>query len=58
VDESAIAGTERWQAVLEAGIAVASGLELDEVLRRLVEAGRALTGARYSALGVLDETGN
>jgi signal transduction histidine kinase len=58
VDEPAIAGTERWQALLEAGIAVASGLELDEVLRRLVEAGRTLTGARYSALGVLDESGN
>ena len=58
MDEPAIAGTERWQALLEAGVAVASGLELDEVLRRLVEAGRALTGARYSALGVLDETGN
>ncbi len=58
MDEPAVAGTERWQALLEAGIAVASGLELDEVLRRLVEAGRALTGARYSALGVLDETGN
>jgi signal transduction histidine kinase len=58
VDEPSIAGTERWQALLEAGIAVASGLELDEVLRRLVEAGRTLTGARYSALGVLDETGN
>jgi signal transduction histidine kinase len=55
--EPAAAGTERWQALLEAGIAVASGLELDEVLQRLVAAARALTGARYSALGVLDETG-
>ena len=58
VDKPTIAGTERWQALLEAGMAVASGVELDEVLRRLVEAARALTGARYSALGVLDETGN
>ena len=37
---------------------MASGLQLDQVLLRLVEAGRALTGARYSALGVLDETGS
>ena len=58
MDEPAAAGTERWQAMLEAGLAVASGLQLDEVLLRLVDAGRALTGARYSALGVLDETGN
>ena len=58
MDESAVVGTERWQALLEAGLAVASGLQLDQVLLRLVEAGRALTGARYSALGVLDETGS
>ena len=58
VDDASAARAQRWQAMLEAGIAVASGLELDEVLRRLVQAGRELTGARYSALGVLDETGS
>ena len=32
-----------------------SELELDAVLERVLEAGRDLTGARYAAIGVLDE---
>ena len=37
---------------------MASGLELDQVLRTVVEAARTLTDARYSALGVLDDSGS
>ncbi len=37
----------------EAGVAVARNLDLDETLQAIIEAGRRLTGARYSALGVL-----
>ena len=39
-------------------MAIASGLELDQILPRLVQSACDLTGARYGALGVLDETGN
>lgn len=38
-------------------MAVSSELSLDAVLQRLVEAAAALTGARYSALGVIDASG-
>jgi two-component system, NarL family, sensor histidine kinase DevS len=48
----------RLEALVEAGIAIASGLELDVVLGRLVELACGLTDARYGAIGVLDETGN
>jgi signal transduction histidine kinase len=48
----------RLESLLEAGIAIASGLDLDRILGRLVELACALTDARYGALGVLDETGN
>ncbi|MDX6540434.1 MAG: hypothetical protein QOI71_2044 [Gaiellales bacterium] len=39
--------------VVEAGIAIARGLDLDETLRAVVEAATRVTGAKYSALGVL-----
>ena len=48
----------RLEALVEAGIAIASGLDLDVVLGRLVELACNLTDARYGALGVLDESGN
>ena len=38
--------------------ALAGGLDLEIVLRRIVEAAREVTGARYAALGVLDSTGD
>lgn len=50
--------TERLHALLQAGLAVASGLDLDDVLVRVVESARTVTDARYSALGVLDDTGS
>jgi signal transduction histidine kinase len=48
---------ERLAALVEAGTVVASGLHLDAVLERLLDLARALTGARYAAVGVLDPPG-
>lgn len=41
--------------VLEATLLIESNLELPEVLRHVVEEACSMTGARYGALGVLDE---
>jgi two-component system, NarL family, sensor histidine kinase DevS len=46
---------ERLRRVLEVGRAVVSELDLETVLRRVLEEARELTGARYAALGILDE---
>ncbi|MBE7700559.1 GAF domain-containing protein [Oerskovia sp. Sa1BUA8] len=40
--------------VLDAVVAITSNLDLDTVLRRIVEAAMDLTGAKYGALGVRD----
>jgi signal transduction histidine kinase len=48
---------DRLHGLLEAGIALSSELSLDDLLQKLVETAAALTGARYAALGVIDETG-
>jgi len=55
---SATAPDDRLRALLDAGVAIASGLELDQILPRLVQSACDLTGARYGAIGVLDESGN
>ena len=39
-------------------MAIAGGLELEQILPRLVQSACDLTGARYGAIGVLDEPGN
>ncbi len=54
------AGTEegRLRSLLDAGIALTSELSLDSVLQHVAEAAAALTGARYSALGVISANGN
>ena len=44
----------RFQALVDAGIALTSELSLDAVLQKLVETAAELTGARYAALGVID----
>jgi signal transduction histidine kinase len=44
-------------ALSEAALAVASDLDVESVLRTIVEAARTLAGARYAALGVPDEDG-
>jgi signal transduction histidine kinase len=55
---SSISATEsRLRALFAAGMAISSELSLDAVLQRLVEAAAELTGARYAALGVIDQTG-
>jgi signal transduction histidine kinase len=48
----------RLRKLVEAGIALSSELSLDAVLQRIVETAADLTGARYAALGVIDQTGN
>jgi signal transduction histidine kinase len=48
---------ERWRRLVDTGIAVTSELSLDAVLQKIVEAAAQLTGAKYAALGVVDQAG-
>src|SRR5215211_6125688 len=48
---------DRLRALVGVGIALSSELSLDAVLQKLVEAAAELTGARYAALGVIDQGG-
>jgi GAF domain-containing protein len=41
--------------LLEVGRALVSELEVETVLRQVLETARELTAARYAALGILDE---
>ena len=52
-----MATRDRMQGLLDAFLAVGTGLELDTTLRRLVEAAVNLVQARYGALGVLGAHG-
>jgi len=45
----------RLRRLVEIGSQVTAALEVDTVLDRVLEAARELTGARYAALGILDE---
>ncbi len=45
----------RLRRLIDVGRGFVSQLELESVLRELVEVARELTGARYAALGVVDE---
>jgi signal transduction histidine kinase len=45
----------RLTRLIEVGRTLVSELDLEVVLRRVLEVARELTGARYAALGVLDE---
>jgi len=56
--DAAAPGETRLRALLEAGISLSSELSLDALLQRLVETAASLTGARYAALGVIDESGS
>jgi signal transduction histidine kinase len=49
--------SSKLQFLLEAALAIASGLELEDVLARMVSLACQLTDARYGALGVIDSTG-
>ncbi|WP_285564331.1 GAF domain-containing protein, partial [Actinomadura rubrobrunea] len=55
--EAARATRDRVHALLEAVVSVGSELDLESVLRRIVEAATALVDARYGALGVIGEEG-
>jgi len=46
---------ERLGRLLDAVLSIGADLSLPDVLRRIVESGVAVVGARYGALGVLDE---
>lgn len=52
-----LATRDRIQGLLDAVLAVGSGLELDTTLQRIVEAAANLVDARYGALGVLSPSG-
>jgi signal transduction histidine kinase len=53
--EAVIATRDRMHGLLAAVIAIGSGLDLEETLRRIVEAAVELVDARYGALGVIGE---
>jgi signal transduction histidine kinase len=48
------AGGDRSQRLIDVGASLLSELDLESVLRSVVEAARELTGAEYAALGVLN----
>jgi signal transduction histidine kinase len=54
---SVLATRDRSHALLEAVVAVGSHLDLEVVLRQIVEAAVRLVGCRYGALGVIGEGG-
>ena len=55
--QAVVATRDRVHGLLEAVLAVGSNLELEAVLRRIVEAAVVLVDARYGALGVVGEDG-
>jgi signal transduction histidine kinase len=55
--QAVLATRDRAHALLEAVVAVGSNLDLEIVLRRIVEAAIGLVNARYGALGVVGEAG-
>ncbi|WP_250213312.1 sensor histidine kinase [Acrocarpospora catenulata] len=53
--EAVLATRDRMHALLEAVVSVGGGLELETVLRRIVETATHLVDAAYGALGVIGE---
>jgi GAF domain-containing protein len=53
--EAVLATRDRMHGLLEAVVAIGSGLELEAMLRRILEAAVDLVDARYGALGVIGE---
>src|SRR5688500_14785937 len=47
----------RLAALVEAGMVLASELDLDSLLQRIADLARDVVGARYAAVGVLAESG-
>lgn len=56
--EAVTSPADRLRAFVDATVAITAELSLDALLQQLVEAGAALTGARYAALGVIDPSGS
>lgn len=54
---SASEGSGRLQRLLDTLMAISADMDTRTVLQRIVEAATELVGARYGALGVLDESG-
>ncbi|WP_159942903.1 sensor histidine kinase [Nocardiopsis sp. FR6] len=48
---------DRMRSLLEAVVTIGTGLDLETMLRRVVEAAMALVDARYGALGIFDDAG-
>jgi signal transduction histidine kinase len=48
---------KRLRSLLDAGVAITAELSLEGVLQHVTRVAAALTGARYAALGVIDERG-
>src|SRR6187455_1438106 len=48
-----VTSRERLRALLDAVVGIGTDLDLRSTLQRIVEAARALVGARYGALGVI-----
>jgi signal transduction histidine kinase len=46
---------ERWRLLLDAVVTMAADFSVDELMQRIVRVAADLSGARYAALGVLDE---
>jgi signal transduction histidine kinase len=55
--QAVLSTRDRVRALLEAVVAVGSQLELEAVLRQIVEAAVGLVNARYGALGVIGDSG-
>jgi signal transduction histidine kinase len=55
--QAVLATRDRMNGLLEAVVAVGSGLDLETMLHRIVEAAVNLAGARYGALGIIGEEG-
>lgn len=53
--QAVLATRDRMNGLLEAVVAVGSGLDLETMLHRIVEAAVSLAGARFGALGVVGE---
>ncbi|HEU5062225.1 MAG TPA: GAF domain-containing sensor histidine kinase [Solirubrobacterales bacterium] len=54
-DQSVSQEEDRFKRLIEVGASLLSELDLESVLRSVVEAAQELTGAKYAALGVLDQ---
>jgi len=55
--QAVVATRDRVHALLEAVVAIGSQLDLEAVLRRIVETAAGLVDAKYGALGVIGDNG-